>query len=199
MARPRTIEIYILNLAANPHPSGVYASLLRRAARFLVKARASDYAKITEPIAAVGHSGDGIYTGRILMWSEIDLRRPWLDLENEDELSASLKNTIRIPNSARPNYRTFNYILSENNHKLYFKSKNEFGDRLGPNTCLAIFSRLLSQELLGFESPEVEVSLVPEKRALDRILSLSNLRTLTIRVDSSECRHCLAGRQKKSI
>jgi hypothetical protein len=62
MARERSVEICALNLSANPHPAGVYLAILRRAARYLVQARGTDYAKITAPRSA---GRDGIYTGRI--------------------------------------------------------------------------------------------------------------------------------------
>lgn len=180
MARERTIEICALNLAANPHPPSIYLSILGRAARFLVKARGSDYAKITSPHAVRGRSG--IYTGRILIWTEIDLKRPWLDIENEAELSPALKKSISIPENARPNMRAFGYAFVEKSHRVYFESKNEFGEHLGPNVAKSIFSKVTSQELLGFSSPEVEVTIVPDVDAVDRILTLPHLRTLFIRV-----------------
>jgi hypothetical protein len=45
-----------------------------------------------------------------------------------------------------------------------------------------IFSTLLSLELLGAEYPEVEVTLVPEAGAVERVLELPGLRMLYIRV-----------------
>jgi hypothetical protein len=167
MAREKATEVCALNLAANPHPESIYINILRRAARFLVQARGSDYAKITSPRAVTGRSG--IYTGRILIWTEIDLKRPWLDLANEDELDPALKKSISIPENARPNMRAFGYVFVEKPHRVYFEAKNEFGERLGPNVAKSIFSKITSQELLGFDSPEVEVTIVPDVDAVDRV------------------------------
>jgi Domain of unknown function (DUF4747) len=180
MARERTIQVCALNLAANPHPIDVYVTMLRSSARFLVQARGTDYAKITSPRAVSGRVG--IYSGRILIWTEIDLKRPWLDLTNEGELSPALKRTINIPDNARPNMRAFGYVFVEKSHRLYFESRNEFGESLGPNVAKTIFSKITSQELLGFDSPEVEVTIVPDVDAVDRVLKLPRLRTLFIRV-----------------
>jgi len=179
MARERIIHVCVLSLAANPHPEGVYITLLRKAAQYLVKARGSDYAKITTPRKS---GRDHIYTGRVLLWTEIDVKKPWLNLSNEDELSAELKKSIKIPPSAKPNFRAFNYVFHDRKHLLYVEAKNEFGDSLGPNTAKAIFVRLLSQELHGFDSPEVEVTVVPETGVVEKILALPELRTLFIRV-----------------
>jgi Domain of unknown function (DUF4747) len=123
--------------------------------------------KITSPRAVTGRSG--IYTGRILIWTEIDLKRPWLDLANEDELDPALKKSISIPENARPNMRAFGYVFVEKPHRVYFEAKNEFGERLGPNVAKSIFSKITSQELLGFDSPEVEVTIVPDVDAVDRV------------------------------
>ncbi|MGJ5065506.1 DUF4747 family protein [Bradyrhizobium oligotrophicum] len=180
MAREKSIQICALNLAANPHPESVYVSILRQSSRFLVQARGTDYAKITTPRAVSGRNG--LYSGRILIWTEIDLKRPWLDLNNEDELSPSLKRSINIPDNARPNLRVFGYVFVEKTHRVYFESKNEFGEGLGPNIARGIFRKLTSQELLGFDSPEVEVTIVPEVDAVDRILKLPRLRMLFMRV-----------------
>lgn len=45
-----------------------------------------------------------------------------------------------------------------------------------------IFMSLLSRELQGIEVPEVEVTLLPETQAVERILALPGLRTLYIKI-----------------
>jgi hypothetical protein len=154
--RERQLHIYVLNIAADPHPEGTYVSVLRRASNFLVRARGNDFAKITAPVQ---DRRDGRYwTGRILIWTEIDLRGHWLDLSNEEEISEDLKQTINIPEQAKPNYRVFNYVLDNTRHLVYFESRNEFGQNFGSSVAKHIFSTLLSLELLGAEYPEVEVT-----------------------------------------
>src|SRR5437773_10380925 len=93
--RERILHVCILNITANPHPEGIYVQLLRRAADFVVNARASDYAKITvlRRDARVGR----YYTGRILVWTEIDLQVRWLDLARGEELTERERAAIRIP------------------------------------------------------------------------------------------------------
>lgn len=179
MARDRTLIVCALNLSANPHPDGVYISLLRQSARYIVRARANDYSKITTPRK---YEADDLYTGRILVWTEIDLKKPWLDLNSEETLSPALKKSIAIPPSAKPNFRVFNYVFSEKKHLLYFESVNEFGETLGPHTAKTIFTSLLSRELHGLDSPEVEVTVMPQSGVVERILAIPRLRKLYIRV-----------------
>lgn len=78
MPRERLLQICILNISANPHPDGIYIALLRRAADFYVRARGNDFAKITAPTQdqRVGR----YWTGRILLWTEIDISGSWLDI-----------------------------------------------------------------------------------------------------------------------
>lgn len=179
MPREKTIQICSLNFAANPHPDGIYVTLLRKAAKFLVQARASDYAKITEPRKS---ETEPYYIGRILLWTEIDVHGPWLDLESEEALHTSLKEQLNIPTTAKPNYRVFSYVFDNSKHQFYFEARNEFGESLGPSTAKRIFARLFSQELLGLDSPEVEVTVTPEEGAVERILTLPGLRSLHMRV-----------------
>jgi hypothetical protein len=182
MARERQIIVCALNFDATPHPDGIYLDLLRKASRFLVKAHGSDYAKITSPRKA--EREEGIYYGRILVFTEIDVKGKWLDLRNEDELSPDLKRSIAIPANARPNFRSYDYLFSEKKHRFYFENRNTEGQVLGPTTAKRILSSLLSQELHGFNSPDVAVTVVPEKGAVERILRLPGLRQLYIRVAS---------------
>jgi hypothetical protein len=180
MPREQFVEVGALSLDANPHPPGVYVRLLRRAAGFLVKARASDYAKITEPKKSDRY--EHVYTGRILVWTEIDIKGAWIDLQSEEELARELKRQISIPEHARPNFRTFNYIFDDRKHLFYFETRNEFNQKLGPTTARRLIAQMLSHELLGFNEPEVEVSIVPDEGAVDRILALPGLRVLEMRV-----------------
>jgi hypothetical protein len=178
--RERIIQICALNITADPHEDGTYVQLLTRAADFIVHARGSDYAKITRPEQA--ERAPRFYTGRILLWTELDIEGRWLDITKEDELTADIRNAISIPENARPNYRSFDYVLDNDEHRVYFESRNGIGQSLGPSIARVILTRLLSQELQGLDSPEVEVTVVPDTRALERILELPGLRMLFIRV-----------------
>lgn len=179
MAREKTVEVAALNIAANPHPDRVYVEMLAQASNFLAHLRGSDYAKITSPKES---STPGVFVGRILVWTNIDVKGRWLDLKNEEALSADLKKTINIPDGAKPNYRVFNYVFVSKNHRFYFEIRNEFRETLSPGSGLALISNLLSQELLGLDAPETQVTIVPESGALKKILSLPHLRSLEIMV-----------------
>jgi hypothetical protein len=124
--RDKQLIVCALNLNADPHPDGVYVSALKLAAKQAIRARGDDFLKITPPRKI---RDTAVHEGRILVWTEVDVKGRWLDVESEDELTD--KSDIKIPDNAKPNYRTFNYIFAEKNHRLFFESTNEFGDQLG--------------------------------------------------------------------
>jgi hypothetical protein len=175
-----TVEVCGLNLNASPHPEGVYIAALRGGSRLLVRARASDFAKISSPRKY--ERVDHLYTGRISIWTDIDITGRWIDLSKEEELSPDIKSLISIPQNARPNYRTFNYVCDDKRHHLWFETRNEFGDSLGPTTAKHVFAELLSQEHRGLDEPEITVTIIPEEGAVERILGMPRLKSLIIRV-----------------
>lgn len=155
--------------------------MLRRAARTLAQARGKDWAKITSPRRHP--TAEGFYTGRVLVWTEIDIAGTWLNLDNEEELPLSLKESISIPENARPNFRTFEYVFDNNNHTLYFESRNDLGSVFGPTTARRLFNRLLDKDIQGLDAPDVSVTVRPQDGAVDRILQINRLRILQIRVE----------------
>ncbi len=181
MARTDTIFVGALNISANPHPNEIYIATLRAATRFVVNARGTDYAKITTPRKDVKSAN--LYLGRVLVWTEINKMGRWLDTTKEEELSEEQLAAIRIPDNAKPNFRTFDYVFNTENHRLCFEAVNEQGDKLGPTTAQRIFKNLLSRDTLGTDSPEFAVSIVPRAGTVDVIFRLPQLRILEIRVE----------------
>lgn len=179
MARFRSIPVYGLNIAANPHLRGAYIELLTRGARAVVKAHGSDYAKITPPRATdQGH----IFVGSILLYTELNLRGRWYDTESGGDLPAEIRKLISVPARAKPNYRVFSYIFNETRHRFYYEARNEDGETLGPTTVRRVLTSIMDRAIQGPEAPNVEVTIIPKAGAVDRILGLRGLRRLTMRV-----------------
>lgn len=179
MPKGRSLVVSALNISANPHPEGIYIRLLTKAAGKRVKYRGNDWAKITKPVADRDH--DGVYTGRILAWTEIDTASPWLDDEKDDVLSDEDKAEISIPRKAKPNYKVFNYVFRTEKHRLYFEMKNEFGDMFGPTVAERLFTNLLFAPAKT-EKVDVDVTIVPKSGAVSTVLGLPGLRQLHIRL-----------------
>jgi hypothetical protein len=82
---------------------------------------------------------------------------------------------------------------------LYFESRNEFGNSLGPKTARSIFSRLCEQATSIQSGLDISVTLIPDDGALDRVLSLPGLRTLTIRVNSPNADQTSSAARKRVL
>lgn len=146
----------------------------------MVQARGTDYAKITSPVRI--RERDHYFAGRILLWTDINLQGPWVDLANEDELSPDQKKSIAIPINARPNYRTFDYVFDNQRHDFWFEASSSMNQNLGATTAKRVLARLVSPEVLGADHPTIEVSIIPEEGAVDKILAMPRLQSLFIRV-----------------
>lgn len=174
----KKLELGLLNVVSSPHPDGVYLKILNWGSSGKAQARGSDYAKITKP----KDEGNNLYSGRILLWTEIDMDSPWLDVDREDELSDELRNEINIPGNAKPNYRPFWYVFDASSHTMYFEMVNEFGESLGSSTAHRAISKLLASDQAASNGFDVEVTVIPEEDAVRQILDMPGLRKLFIRI-----------------
>lgn len=155
----------------------MYARILNRSSRTQGPAHGSDVAKITKPI----ESGiEGVVMGRILVWTDLDLKGRWIDIENEEELSDEDRAEINIPSNARPNFRAFSYAFHVQKHRFYFETKNEFGESFGPKTGERLLKGIIARFAGSGNFPDITVTLVPRKGEVDRILKLEGLRKLEI-------------------
>lgn len=177
MAENTVVEYCAINVAANPHPTGVYESILRSAALNPVRYWGDHHATISEPVEIE----DGYFQGRLVAWTEINKNEPAVNLEMLTEIDLSDLD-IQLPDNIGFNGRIFFYTFREKDHKLFVEVKNEFGKRLSPHRVEKIFSLLLSPEILGVDAPLVETTLMPDEDTLDRILTLHRLKRLDIHI-----------------
>lgn len=175
MSKETTVEFAILNIAANPHPKGVYEKILTKAALYPVNYWGSHYATVSKPIAGK----DGFFRGRIVCWVEIDKNEPAVFKDKLEEVDFNDLN-LDIPNNVGFNSRVFLYVFRESDHVLFFETLNDTGKRLSPRYAKKILELLTSPQVQGPESPLVEVTAIPEDDSLRRILSISKLTRLHI-------------------
>jgi hypothetical protein len=177
--RERSLSACALSLDATPHPDGVYVQALRKCANAEVPARGDTLAKITTPRKVNNHDS---YAGRLLVWTEIDVAGKWLDKEKNDQLSDEEKSKINIPDNAAPNYKTFNYVFTERDHKIYVETKNDLGETLGVKTIRNIFDRLMSADIQGETDYVIAVTVVPDEHVVEELLNLPHLKKLELKI-----------------
>jgi hypothetical protein len=171
MAEEVEMEYCVLNIAATPHPRGIYPNLLTRVAKHYVNFHGRDSAQLTPP----DDEGTGIHTGRILVWTDLDPNDPAIDKIKAEEIA--LEDTgINVPPAFGINGRTFFYALREKDHRLFYEAKNEQGKHLSPYYLKKILDKLFA----SLRNAQVAVTVEPEDDALDQILAIPVLTNLEI-------------------
>lgn len=177
MTRNPSTEYAILNIAANPHPDGIYFELLQRAALQRVNYWGAHFATISSPKKV----DEGFYQGRLVTWVEIDTSEPAVDLNELDPVDFGDLDFV-LPSNIGFNGRVFLYTFRESDHLLFIEVLNEFGKRISASMAQKIFQLLLSPEILGVDAALVEVTTIPEEDALKRIWKIDKLKRLKIHI-----------------
>lgn len=172
------LRIGALNVAATPHPNGIYRTLLDRAANLEIFLRGSDWAKIT----AVTPFDDRpeLLSGRVLVWAHIDKDGKWLNKKKNTEATADEKRTIILPPDFEPNFRSFNFVFNVAKHRLVVEFRNELGQTFGPSSAETFFVKLFNHKSLADLGVEVAVTVVPTEDALEKIFSIPRMRWLRV-------------------
>lgn len=178
MAEVVKIVVGALNIAATPHPPGIYRTLLDRAANLEIPLHGSDWGKITT--ITPFEDRPNLYAGRVLVWAHIDKDGKWLNKTKNAEATADEKKRIILPPDIEPNFRSFNFVFNESKHRLAVEFRNELGQTFGPGRAQKFFSKLFNHRTLDDLGAEVAVTVVPTEDALERIFSMPRMRWLRV-------------------
>ncbi|MGF7006703.1 DUF4747 family protein [Aminobacter sp. BE322] len=173
--RNKVIQYCMLNVAASPHPEGVYFGLFGRAASRQVVFFGSDIATISKPERV----RDGFFRGRIVCWTPINKDEPAVLTDVLEEIDFDDLN-INIPDNVGFNGRAFLYIFREADHTLFVEIENDHGKRLSPQRARRIFGLLFEDG--DPDAPLVEVTVIPDEDALRRIFAIPKLKKLRIHI-----------------
>jgi len=167
------LEIGVLNIKASPHPDGVYPNLLKRIAGKPVPMWGNDYLALTTP-----ERNQGLHSGRVLVWTELDPNAPALDKTKLEAVSLEDAH-VAIDENIGINLRVFSYVLRERDHLIFFESKNEQGRQLAPDRLQKSLEKLFFR-INSRGDMQVDIDVMPEEDALDKVLSIKRLGTLEI-------------------
>lgn len=174
--RPRKlkkIEVSVLNITTMPHSPERYRKLLRACydRRVTVPYRGNTHAMIGL-ITNARVDGIEMLAGQICVFDEVGRR--WFDTRTREEASAEVLQLIEVPEHVKPNFENFQFLFDAEHHRLAFDAN------LGPGNAERIFRRLFKDEWIVGEFGDVDVTLVQETEALQRIFEIPELRKLTI-------------------
>ena len=177
MADQKEIAVGFINIVATPHPVGVYAGALARAANRPVRYRGRDYAVILPP--CINKSDHDLYEGTISLWTDIDATEPSIDKATfrKQDVEAALKKVFAERGF---NNRGFYYVFDVKTHTVAVELKNDLGKTLSIRQATKIFDASLSA--LNREGQSFEVTTRPDKDALERVLGFNRLERVVILV-----------------
>lgn len=173
--RNTVIQFCMLNVAASPHPEGVYFRIFERAANRQVQYYGDSVATISKP----DRVKDGFFRGRIVCWTPINKDDPAVLTDVLQEIDFNDLN-IDIPDNVGFNGRVFLYIFREADHTLFVEIENDQRKRLSPQRARKVFALLFEDR--NDSSPLVEVTVIPDEDALKRILTIPKLKKLRIHI-----------------
>jgi hypothetical protein len=108
VGRETRIVVGALNIAASPHPPGIYGRLLELSAETSIHLAGSDWAKRTK----AERRDANVLFGRILVWTEINKSGAWLNTTKNQKATPDEKDKIAIPNDIKPNFKGFYFALN---------------------------------------------------------------------------------------
>ncbi|MQX35594.1 DUF4747 family protein [Roseospira navarrensis] len=179
MPNPITIEIGVLNVVSHPHSEDIYAELFEKVSQ----KEANYWGDSNAAIRKIRKRRDGFLQSSIVLGTEIDLRDPVVDRSDYTTSEASAEDA-RLSKTHLYNGRVFLFLFDPKTHRLYYERKNQHGKKLSPNLLRKALMRLFDNfnEEAGFIY-EINVSIVPEKDTLDRLLAMPQIDSVEIHLE----------------
>lgn len=109
----------------------------------------------------------------------IDPSEPWFDISagevaDEDELSR-----INIPGNLLPHLQIVPFVFRPKTHHLFFVAHDK-SDHMGATVAKKYFEGLLRSVVERGEYPPVDVTVIPDRDSIERILSMPGLEFIDI-------------------
>lgn len=166
----------VLNVVAHPHPEGIYervfaaAGEMRRGAKFY----GDRYATLS-PVTGVRQ---GVFTGRLATWTEVDRNAKTIDTALLEERLFDESGVV-IPSGTGLNSKVFNFAFNVDKHQLVLETRNDEDQTISIGLGQRAIAKVLAMvKIPGLE--ELSVHLVTREDAIARILSLPELRKISI-------------------
>ncbi len=178
----RKIEIRQINIAMHdPHNPQAYVDLIAqtyRMRRVFKRGRADGYM-----LGALYHVRQAVEKnelhGEFYRFTNIDPNAPWFNTQTGNPAGENESDRIDIPRHLQPNLEMIPFIFKPREHRLWYVSKDRKA-ALGPRIAESMLQTLFDATMHAHNFPPVEVTVVPDKAAVDEVLGLHRMTRLTI-------------------
>lgn len=179
MTRKKTIPVYCLNLAMHaPHSPERYVELLQACHRHVVELNSPFAAMIGSLYAPASPDDSGLWAGEFYQFLNIDVNDPWFDLNRREQASDGDKAAVSIPSHLKPELTRFSFVFDPVSHLMVVQMKQD-GRSFGAGRAQKLLDRLFAHPRMQ-EFPSVEVTALPQRDAVERMLKLPHLSQLKI-------------------
>jgi uncharacterized protein DUF4747 len=176
-ARNRSVTVVALNVAARPHPDGIYVRLFKAARAKRIAAKLYGHRLGAISTFDLSSEDDTLYTGLISSYVDFDRDAPWFNVAKGTRAEDDEVEAVQLPEDLRPELKQGFYAFSTKNHRFVFEST--FGS---PTNVANMLYTILNDKRVRQEGEHVNVAVEQEKEALSRLLALKEIWRLTIEV-----------------
>jgi hypothetical protein len=184
MARKTQIMLGAVNIALpKPHSAARYAELWSKmfALKKPVRIFGDQFLLIgsIEPLSP--SKPDAGYTGTFYRFTEIDFKKPWLDLDTIKEADHQVvKEAVKIPDNLRPNLSVFRYAFFADHHRLVIESNSSDAGSLSPHFVEKLITQLMADPQLTDAFPDAVATIEQDKQKIDDFITYPGLIELEI-------------------
>lgn len=184
-----SFELSGINIVTHPHSPEGYINLLKDVFRLRrsVPIKGAQHIMIGELKSLSRNDEQAGLFGRIYRFVKIDKDLPWFNIEKHDVATEDDLMALNIPENLRPNLETFDFVLRAKFHTLYLESKYFDSAAKRYKTLSVIYvakmlSLLFSIPEVAKKYGEIQVTVLPAKGQLEKILGMKVLKSLEIKV-----------------
>lgn len=166
----------VFNVVAQPHPIGVYREIFLKAGLDTqgVNFYGDSFSRVSPP--TVSH--EGIFRGRLAIWTEIDPQEPVIYKASLEQ--ALIENTeVSFPEGVGYNSKIFYFSFRESDHTLFVELENDSGNSLSVGQALKAFSKILETINLS-DTSSIEIYQKTKSNAVGAVLEIPRLRKIEI-------------------
>ncbi|MCI2395338.1 DUF4747 family protein [Aliiroseovarius sediminis] len=171
--RARIAKFTVLNVAANPHPDGIYHKIFSKAAEAEGRPYGRNwFAKVGKP----SPSQDGFFHGRIAIWHELKGKAIETSSLERQDLASLLNDDAEgfgFPS------KVFSFTFREADHLLFCEFKNDEGDLITPSSLGKALQKVLVATAadLGID---LSVTVLPEHDTIEQIFELAVVKKISL-------------------
>lgn len=182
MERTRTVTVSCLNIAMHsPHSKKRYVELLAAAftAKRMVRLGSVHGGMIGSLYGATSENSEKELTGELYRFLKLDPDEPWFNAQTKEAASPDDLEKLNIPQHLLPHLKRIPFLFKPSTHRLYLISKDR-KDSLSAGAAKQLLDGVFSPLIEEQKFPPVEITVEPDKNALDEIFSLKSLEHLVI-------------------